>query len=169
MSIARRIAPLTGTEAMRQLKAALIEANEIHTTKDQKRVFLENVLVASEFHDGVADEAAMLALNTTAERGCWPMDMCWRVDSGTVWLCVADHGADLVDWIEFTGGGGGGGMTNPMTTAGDIIIGGTAGAPTRLGVGTDGYVLKLVAGVPAWAAESGGGGGSDFLTVQVFS
>jgi hypothetical protein len=153
---------------MRALHAALIEANEIHTTKDQKRVFLENVLVASVYHDGVADEASMLALNATAERGCWPMDMCWREDTSTVWLCVAAHGATLAtDWIEFSAGGGG--MTNPMTTAGDIIIGGAAGVATRLGVGTDGHVLKLVAGVPAWAAESGGGGGSDFLTVQVFS
>jgi len=48
--------------------------------------------------------------------------------------------------------GGGGGMTNPMTTAGDLIRGGTAGAPTRVAVGADGSVLTVVAGVPAWAA-----------------
>lgn len=33
------------------------------------------------------------------------------------------------------------GMTNPMTTAGDIIYGGTAGAPTRLAAGTATHVL----------------------------
>jgi hypothetical protein len=48
------------------------------------------------------------------------------------------------------------GMTNPMTTAGDIIIGGTAGAPARLGIGTSTYVLTVVAGAPAWAAAPGG-------------
>lgn len=48
-------------------------------------------------------------------------------------------------------------LINPMTTAGDLIIGGASGAPARLGIGDDGEVLKLVAGVPAWAAESGGG------------
>jgi hypothetical protein len=47
---------------------------------------------------------------------------------------------------------------NPMTTAGDIIIGGTAGAEQRLGIGTTNYVLTVVAGVPAWAAASGGSG-----------
>jgi len=46
-------------------------------------------------------------------------------------------------------------MSNPMTTAGDIIIGGASGAPARLAKGDDGEVLKLVSGVPSW--ETGGG------------
>ena len=37
-----------------------------------------------------------------------------------------------------------------MTTAGDIIYGGTSGAPTRLAKGTDGKVLTLVSGIPSW-------------------
>lgn len=48
------------------------------------------------------------------------------------------------------------GLTNPMTTAGDIIYGGVGGAPARLAVGTNGFVLTLVAGLPAWVAASGG-------------
>lgn len=48
------------------------------------------------------------------------------------------------------------GLTNPMTTAGDIIIGGVAGAPARLGIGSTTNVLTVVAGVPAWAAAGGG-------------
>ena len=50
-------------------------------------------------------------------------------------------------------------MTNPMTTAGDIIYGGTSGAPTRLAKGTDGQVLTLASGVPSWGSASGGGVG----------
>jgi len=45
-------------------------------------------------------------------------------------------------------------MVNPMTTAGDIIYGGTSGAPTRLAKGTDGYVLTLASGVPTWAVSN---------------
>ncbi len=45
---------------------------------------------------------------------------------------------------------------NPMTASGDLIRGGTSGAPTRLGIGTNGQVLTVVAGAPAWAAASGG-------------
>jgi hypothetical protein len=50
--------------------------------------------------------------------------------------------------------GGGGGFANPMTTPGDIIVGGALGAPTRLGVGAEGTVPTVVGGVPAWAAPT---------------
>jgi hypothetical protein len=61
---------------------------------------------------------------------------------------------------ETTLSGGSSGMANPMTAAGDIIIGGTAGAPSALAKATDGNVLTLVSGAPAWAAAPGGGGAS---------
>ena len=47
---------------------------------------------------------------------------------------------------------------NPMTTAGDLVIGGTSGAPTRLAAGTDGYTLTMIGGAPAWGVPGGGGG-----------
>ena len=59
------------------------------------------------------------------------------------------------------------GMSNPMTTAGDIIIGGTSGAPQRLAAGTDTYVLTMVSGAPAWAAGGGGGGSPGGSDTQV--
>lgn len=49
------------------------------------------------------------------------------------------------------------GFVNPMTTAGDIIIGDTGGAAIRLPIGTNTYILTVVAGVPAWAAAPSGG------------
>lgn len=51
--------------------------------------------------------------------------------------------------------GGSSGMTNPMNTAGDIIIGGTSGAPTRLAKGTNGQVLKSTSNGIEWADEGG--------------
>lgn len=48
-------------------------------------------------------------------------------------------------------GGGSGGMSNPMTAAGDIIVGGASGAAARLGIGTAGQVLSVnSSGSPAW-------------------
>ncbi len=44
---------------------------------------------------------------------------------------------------------------SPMTTAGDIIYGGTSGAGTRLAAGTNGQVLTLASGVPSWASPEG--------------
>lgn len=53
------------------------------------------------------------------------------------------------DWVVDSSGGGG--FSNPMTTAGDLIVGGTAGAAQRLAKGTDGTVLTMTAGVQSWA------------------
>ena len=38
---------------------------------------------------------------------------------------------------------GGNDVSNPMTTAGDLIVGGLSGSPTRLGIGSAGQVLKV--------------------------
>ena len=54
------------------------------------------------------------------------------------------------------------GMTNPMTTAGDIIIGGVDGAPARLEAGTEDYVLTMGATAPEWAEATGGGSSGDY-------
>lgn len=45
------------------------------------------------------------------------------------------------------------GFTNPMTTIGDLIIGGTSGAASRLGIGTNGYVLTSNGTTASWAAS----------------
>lgn len=42
------------------------------------------------------------------------------------------------------------GFANPMTTAGDLIDGGTSGAAQRLAIGTSGQLLSVVSGAPAW-------------------
>jgi hypothetical protein len=48
-------------------------------------------------------------------------------------------------------------LTNPMTTAGDIIYENATPAPARLGIGTTGQVLTVVGGLPAWAAPATSG------------
>ena len=52
------------------------------------------------------------------------------------------------------------GMENPMTTAGDIIIGGTDGAPTRLAAGSNGQFLVMDSGAPAWVTVPAANGNS---------
>lgn len=61
------------------------------------------------------------------------------------------------DHRQAIGGAGAGaaGMANPMTTAGDIIIGGASGAPTRLAAGTNTIdVLGMASGAPAWVKRA---------------
>ena len=48
------------------------------------------------------------------------------------------------------------GMINPMTSAGDIIVGGNSGTPARLAIGTQGQVLKVGASGLEWGNESSG-------------
>ena len=43
-------------------------------------------------------------------------------------------------------------ITNPMTTAEDLIKGGASGTPTRLGVGTNGQCLTVTGGALVWGA-----------------
>lgn len=45
-------------------------------------------------------------------------------------------------------------IENPMTLPGDIIIAGAGGAVTRLPIGTEGQVLTVVSGVPAWVTPA---------------
>jgi hypothetical protein len=64
-------------------------------------------------------------------------------------------------WIKRDAAGGGdAGMQNPMSSAGDLIVGGDSGAPVRLGKGSNGQVLKIVNGAPAWGTDQTGGGSS---------
>jgi len=53
-------------------------------------------------------------------------------------------------------------LTNPMTTIGDIIVGGTDGAATRLGVGAVGKVLKVVSeNTIGWGDDETGESGGE--------
>lgn len=60
-------------------------------------------------------------------------------------------------------------VTNPMTAAGDLIVGGTSGAPARLAKGIDGQVLSLASGTPAWTAPPSGGVTSVSATAPITS
>jgi hypothetical protein len=48
------------------------------------------------------------------------------------------------------------GIDNPMTAQGDLIVGGTAGAPTRKAIGAEGFVLRSVGGLVVWTADEAG-------------
>lgn len=45
-------------------------------------------------------------------------------------------------------------LSNPMTAAGDLIVGGSGGSPTRLGIGSNGQALSVVGGSLAWSGGS---------------
>lgn len=68
---------------------------------------------------------------------------------GYVWTSTNTAGAG--SWQAASSG-----FANPMTTAGDLILGGSGGTPTRLGIGSNTFVLTSNGTTAAWAAASGG-------------
>lgn len=57
-----------------------------------------------------------------------------------------------------------GSFANPMTTVGDMVIGGASGLATRLPIGSTGNVLSVTSGNPTWTALNQGSS----TTVQQF-
>lgn len=66
---------------------------------------------------------------------------------------------DGTNWREVGRQPNSGGFANPMTTAGDLIVGGSGGTAGRLAKGSDGQVLKMTSGSVAWGTDNTGGGG----------
>lgn len=95
-----RIVPLTGLEIERELFElfGLVFPNEVHTTEDQKRIFIENVVAGSVFLGDVASESEMLLLSGSHSRGCFAGDICIRTDEDAVWICKSGKGESLSDW-----------------------------------------------------------------------
>lgn len=70
---------------------------------------------------------------------------------GDLYKCIQNHSAGVWEASDFEATSveelladiGSGDMTNPMTTKGDIIVGGSSGSPARLGIGTAKQVLEV--------------------------
>lgn len=77
-----------------------------------------------------------------------------KADTG--WTCTTDAsavlGTDPITFAQFSGSGSFD-SSSPMTTDGDLITR-ASDAGTRLPVGTNGQVLAVVAGAPAWATNA---------------
>lgn len=74
-------------------------------------------------------------------------------DDFSLWLLTDDS---PITWKDI-GTSSSSRAANPMTTAGDIIYGGASGVETRLAVGSEGTILQVVSGTPAWAGATTGG------------
>lgn len=70
----------------------------------------------------------------------------WMVD-GSQKVYVGESTNEWQDVIE---------LTNPMTSEGDLIVGGVSGAPTRLPIGSDGQLLGVSGGALAYVSAGSG-------------
>lgn len=83
-------------------------------------------------------------------------EMCLETDTGKIKV-----GDGITAWSALGYWNPGGGFASPMTTAGDMITGGSGGAPERLAIGSNGQVLGVVAGVPAYLTLTAASVGAD--------
>lgn len=91
--------------------------------------------------------AAFDALSPNTTKG----DITVRNSSSNARLAVGSDGQVLTaDSAQTLGVKWGSSLTNPMSAAGDIIVGGASGAATRLAKGSNGQYLRLSSGTPAW-------------------
>jgi hypothetical protein len=77
-------------------------------------------------------------------------DLQYLLGGTTGQVLAKASGTDLdFDWVTDASG-----MTNPMTTTSDMIYSSSGSTPDRIGIGSNGDVLTVTAGVPGWAAPS---------------
>lgn len=75
------------------------------------------------------------------------------VGGAPIRLPAGGPNTELITTVDGQVGWAARGMTNPMTTEGDLIYRDATG-PTRLGIGTNGHVLKSNGTTVTWAAEN---------------
>lgn len=112
-----RIYPITCDDAIRQIVAAAgkLGVMELNSTSDQIRLFLNAAtgqiqVGGPAFYDDIASASEMLALtlgnvsDVQGKKSVFPLDFCYRTDTGSFWMCVSNRGQTLADWREFAGG-----------------------------------------------------------------
>ncbi len=99
--------------------------------------------------DNIVDEAATVSDNAITPL---KLDLASGNSPANGYVLKYDGASSSFKWeIDASG------MTNPMNAAGDIIYSTDgSGTPTKLSVGSNGQVLTVAAGVPAWRDASGG-------------
>lgn len=86
------------------------------------------------------------------------------MSSGTNGQYLTNNGT-VATWSNIPAG-----FTNPMTTAGDMIVANSGGVAGRMSIGSNGQILTVVSGAPAWQTFSGlpsqAGYSGEFLTTN---
>lgn len=98
------------------------------------------------------------AMGTVTFNGVYDLDAAWSApaNGASVTLFFV---CDGTNWHEVGRQPAAGGFSNPMTTEGDIILGGASGTPGRLAIGSNGQVLKSNGTTAVWGTDSTGAGG----------
>lgn len=90
--------------------------------------------------------------NATAGNGVWIKQQQAKTGYDSIYLPNTGFAADtLATTRDLRSNIPSGVFGNPMTSVGDIIVGGVSGTPTRLGIGAGQSILTVSGGTPIWA------------------
>ncbi|MDR2737376.1 MAG: hypothetical protein LBB18_00325 [Puniceicoccales bacterium] len=103
---------------------------------------------------GEANTASNLGIGTGIFSGKSGIDLRFKSLKEGKNIAISSDSSTVT--ISSHSGSPGEGMVNPMTSAGDIIIGGTEGMAIRFGKGATGQVLKSTETGLAWENDAGG-------------
>lgn len=122
----------TGESALTYTAASNLLTVDIPLVKDELQI---------EDPDGGTNKVTLQA--STSLAGDYTLTL--PLDDGDSGEVLSTNGSGVLDWASS--------LTNPMTTAGDIIVGGVSGAPARLPIGATESNLSVVSGTPAWKTK----------------
>lgn len=118
---------------------------------------------AANVHSAELLANASTALNTAST--IVRRDASGNFSAGIITATLSGNATNVTGVVAIANGGTGQSTANagfnalsPMTTLGDVIIGGASGAGTRLPIGSSGQILTVVSGSPAWAPGGSGSG-----------
>ena len=91
----------------------------------------------------LASDSATKYVNLNKTAGGTSYSLSLPNAQGAASTTLSNDGSGNLTWVAL--------LSNPMTTAGDIIKGGSSGTPTRLAIGSEGQQLHVASSIPAWA------------------
>ncbi|MDE6432073.1 MAG: hypothetical protein K2L13_01625 [Opitutales bacterium] len=110
-------------------RLAMGDANQVLSVNSSASGLTWTTLTSGGMENPMSTKGDIIVGDTDGHPSCLPIGSAGQV-------LTVNSSADGLEWTTSSSGGGGDGMSNPMTTKGDVIVGGSSGNPTRLGVPT---------------------------------
>jgi hypothetical protein len=164
ISASAPIAHVSNTSNPHSVTKAQIGLGNVENTTDINKPVSTAQSIANTAIQTLASSDATTKANA-AQAASAPISHTHTSSSTTVSGFMSPTDKIKLDGIQAGATVGVGGITNPMTSIGDIIVGGISGIPTKLSLGAEGQVVKIVDGAIIWGSPAAASGSVDWVNV----